>query len=202
MIYKYVLLANEPFFLSFYQCEPLEQRSFGLALVCKQTYQEALPIFFGMNTFSFYSVEDMARCLKTLDKRQRDLIRSICFEYCGKTRNEGMNLLADCSNLQQLKINASEDTISGSKWRHDSTFDLCTSNGMKQLLKVRGCSEVVVEFRKKHRHWQHAPKASGESIRRFGALLKRELCQSREEDKKEQKAKAKGKDGKKDFAAA
>jgi len=198
MIYEFALVEDQPTFIScYYKCPNMRPRGFGLLLVCKQIYEEGLSILFGMNTISFFSVEDMAMSLKSLGKFQRDLIRSVYFDLRGKSRSEGIEWLADCANLRSLKIEVHSLPTQGGFSR---------VNGVKQLLKVRGCSEVTVSFTRSRelRMPTLGLPPSEEQIKNFEEFLKRELCKPRlpRGEGKKRKAKGEGKKGQKELAAA
>jgi hypothetical protein len=71
---------------------------------------------------------------------------------------------------------------------------------MKQLLKVRGCTEVTVKLHNSYTG-RHLSDAQKKEFRKFEELLERELCRPREEGK-ERKSRGQGKKGKKELAAA
>jgi hypothetical protein len=111
MIYIYVLVSHKP--ISGHYIEdhlrfrlqlldkgklPAETK-LALARACKQINREALPIFFGLNTFKYYRIECMATCLTALSQRRRSLIRNIYFAYSGKNRTAALKMLGQCWGL-------------------------------------------------------------------------------------------------------
>jgi hypothetical protein len=77
-----------------------------------------------------------------------------------------------------LEIEVSEDTAFGSNWRATRTCDLCLSTGLKQLLKIRGCREVIVRYEERTA-WKGAPHVTAENLKKFEDLVRKELCKGR-----------------------
>jgi len=158
-----------------------------LVRLCKQIYHEALPIYFGENTFEFIAVHFMGSFLKGISDERRNLMRNISFEYGGKKLNEGFDLLQKCANLEKLHVGTSSNTTN--RARGDQR-DLCNANGLKSLLKVRGCKEVTTTHSLNYDYRDFV--VTKESVERFQELVKTELCKERKEVKK-RKPKGQGK---------
>jgi hypothetical protein len=195
MIYQYVFRFKNPIKFSWYAMFLREERqksgqikpdeTLKVVRICKQIYHEALPIYFRANTFKFDNVKAMGSFLKGIGGERRNLITDISFEYCGLKLNDAFALLQECANLKKLHVDTSYETLARAR---GGQKDLCTANGLKSLLKVRGCKDVTTTHRT-HPSWDHIAQ---ESIEKFRNLLTTELCKGRKQPKK-RKPKEQGK---------
>ncbi|KAH8811342.1 hypothetical protein F5884DRAFT_749729 [Xylogone sp. PMI_703] len=88
----------------------------AMARVCKQLYNEVIPIYFGRNTFRFFNAYDLYRYLYMIGYWRRRFITSIQFCICGRCRGGcwhmstrdvfalASDLLVDCVKLKTLHI--------------------------------------------------------------------------------------------------
>jgi hypothetical protein len=200
MIYRYLLKSAKPIkppgFQTLYELRVrlskdnrvIRDNKLGIACVCRQIKDEALAFYFGSNTFKFSYVQNMATFLYSIGGERRKHIRNISFDYSGLEAFEAFILLGKCANLKQLHVNASMETMKGS--RLATRDDLTTAPGLKKLLEIRGCTEVTVSYGSIY--GPYFGRHSEDNFRKFENLLKTELCKERlepaEQDKKKPKA--------------
>ncbi|KAL8650467.1 MAG: hypothetical protein Q9210_003808 [Variospora velana] len=108
----------------------------------KTLYAEAMPIYFGCNTFSFASL-DVLSLLDKLKPDYRRNIRSMSINFWGYTPAKSVKLLQGCISLRRLVLRVGYRTIRC--WKNESFLPLLKSQGVNDLLKLRGIEELKVE---------------------------------------------------------
>lgn len=175
MIYKYLLVSDEPLNPhNYYHFTQIRSLAIA-ACASKQSKTEAESILWGLNTFSFYALDMMGDFLGSIGKTRRDLIRSINVKYDASiARVPGLTLLADCAGLEKLKIGLGVGALSGAR-QQNRLFGI---TGLKTLMKVRGCKDLTIE----PSQWimeRYGPAGNNQS-QEFEGRLRRELCKERE----------------------
>lgn len=165
------------------------QKPYKLALAgaCKQIKRETLPMLYGTNTFFFACLEWVEDFFGLIGQDNCQWIRILSISFLGERINKALKMLATLNNLEKLRIEFSESTYFGN--RHPRG-DLSKVNGMKLLRKVRGCKEVIIDYRLADggdlKRYAEAVE-SKENMAKFEATLKEELCRERLPEKKKGK---------------
>ncbi|KAK5746424.1 hypothetical protein LTR17_000804 [Elasticomyces elasticus] len=78
-------------------------------LVCRQFYEEAMPVFFGINTFIFMRQDKMSHLIANMPASHRKHIKSIGFEYEWKSpehpgERQRFEALLDLPNLRNITL--------------------------------------------------------------------------------------------------
>ncbi|KAL8937943.1 MAG: hypothetical protein Q9216_004163 [Gyalolechia sp. 2 TL-2023] len=108
--------------------------------VSKACYNEAMPIYFGCNSFAFESLD----LLLLLEKGKADYrrnIKSLSVHFCGKSPAKAARMLRGCTALRELSVQINHGTL---RYGKSEFLPLLKSNGINDLLKVRGISELNV----------------------------------------------------------
>ncbi|KAL9010984.1 MAG: hypothetical protein Q9173_004132 [Seirophora scorigena] len=117
------------------------------ALICrifrvsKTIYAEAMPVYFGCNTFAFVSL-DILSVLNKLKPDFRRSIRSLSINFWGLTPAKSVKLLQGCISLRKLLLRVGYRTIRC--WKNEF-LPLLKAHGVNDLLKLRGIEELKVE---------------------------------------------------------
>ncbi|KAI4140645.1 MAG: hypothetical protein L6R39_005708 [Caloplaca ligustica] len=108
--------------------------------VSKAFYQEAMPVYFGCNTFDFPVLDHLA-VLDTLKPDYRRSIRSISFNFSGIAPAKSVKLLYGCTSLRRLSLRVGYGTT---RYRQGKRLPLLKACGANDLLKVRGIEELEI----------------------------------------------------------
>ncbi|KAK3633653.1 hypothetical protein LTR56_015719 [Elasticomyces elasticus] len=107
-------------------------------LTNRQFYNEAMPIFFDINTFCFRSQSHMSRRVMALSELQRKYIRSIGFQYERVGNERHFEALAALPNLRRLALGFDKRTAGewhSMGWAHSwaRTRSMQIIRGMESL---------------------------------------------------------------------
>ncbi|KAI9673317.1 MAG: hypothetical protein M1829_004083 [Trizodia sp. TS-e1964] len=129
-----------------------------LLLTSRQTYREALAVYYGKNHFSFSNLEFMATFLQEIGQTAREHLTELTFLYtwvgCAL---EAFELLRGCRRLSRLTIEIDEGLLAEQTIREEdgeAHLDqliynpLRTVLGMSELRQVTGLDFVGVEFQR------------------------------------------------------
>ncbi|KAI4168994.1 MAG: hypothetical protein LQ343_006025 [Gyalolechia ehrenbergii] len=106
----------------------------------KACYNEAMPIYFGCNSFAFESL-DLLLVLDKLRVDYRRNIKSLSVKFWGNSPAKSARLLRGCTALRQLSVEISYATL---RYGKSEFLPLLNSNGINDLLKVRGITDLKV----------------------------------------------------------
>lgn len=109
--------------------------------VSKTIYAEAMPVYFGCNTFAFVSL-DILSVLNKLKPDFRRSIRSLSINFWGLTPAKSVKILQGCISLRKLSLRVGYRTIRC--WKNEF-LPLLKAHGVNDLLKLRGIEELKVE---------------------------------------------------------
>lgn len=101
----------------------------SLLLVSKQTYLEAIDIFYRINQLDINDCDVLYTFLTNIGLARRQCITAVSFSECGAHVTEGMELLKSCSSLRFMEVRLSEDPL-----HHDDLLE--------GLIQLRGLTEV------------------------------------------------------------
>ncbi|KAL8714988.1 MAG: hypothetical protein Q9225_006449 [Loekoesia sp. 1 TL-2023] len=108
--------------------------------VSKDFYKEAMPVYFGCNTF-FFSSLDALMVLSNLKVEYRRSIKSLRVCFWGLSPAKSARLLRGCTGLRQLSLRMGNRRVrySGMPFLPRLNWD-----GVNDLLKVRGITDLKV----------------------------------------------------------
>ncbi|KAI1501232.1 hypothetical protein F5X99DRAFT_409202 [Biscogniauxia marginata] len=176
-----VCAAHEPpAYLSF------PKKNISLAFTCKQMRDEVLACFFGKRVFHFPCTCEMGYALRTnviLKKK----IRSVKFHWCGADADNGIQMLKDIKNLDQLVVIVSKNTSKHLTQREEEIRKFFTpkrapralpeSLGFDELIELRGVQSVFVE----HINKRKADRRTDDDVSSLEALLRVKVKRARED---------------------
>ena len=158
MIYKEVLVArrdiivprpyipdyNMRFYGDKYNCDPYHSSSAACQIfrVSKALYNEAMPVYFGENTFRFKDLDALETALEILTAERRRSIRSLSINFHGPHPVKSMRLLYECVSLRQLSLGINNWGTYPNRFGVTPLWQ--TICGVKALLKVRGIQTLQV----------------------------------------------------------
>ncbi|KAL9609674.1 MAG: hypothetical protein Q9167_005583 [Letrouitia subvulpina] len=119
-----------------YKTQPYVRKFF---LTSKAVYAEAMPIYFGLNTFYFHKMSYMEDFLKHTAVDHRRCIRRVSFKFYGTAPARALKLLRECVSLEYLHVKAGVLYTLGGKHEH-----LMSAHGLNNLLKIRGIKKLEV----------------------------------------------------------
>lgn len=106
----------------------------------KACYNEAMPIYFSCNRFAFESL-DLLLLLDKLKVDYRRNIKNLSINLWGHFPAKSIRILRACTALRRLHLHVSFRTLRYSKY---GFFSVLKSNGINDLLKIRGITELDV----------------------------------------------------------
>ncbi|KAI4122528.1 MAG: hypothetical protein LQ338_005775 [Usnochroma carphineum] len=112
-----------------------------LFTVSKSFYNEAMPIYFGCNTFAVVHLDHLA-FLSKLKADYRRSIRSISTGFSGIAPARCIKLLHGCISLRRLSLRITYGTM---RYHKGKCLPLLKSSGVNDLLKIRDLEELEVE---------------------------------------------------------
>ncbi|KAL8731778.1 MAG: hypothetical protein Q9166_003225 [cf. Caloplaca sp. 2 TL-2023] len=106
--------------------------------VSKAFYSEAMPVYFGENTFHFQNLNALSLILNNLSAERRRSIMSMAISFWGSHPVKSVNLLQGCVSLRRLSI--------GVHWGTSrfAVTPFLSLYGVRDLLKVRGIQVLKV----------------------------------------------------------
>ncbi|KAL9027162.1 MAG: hypothetical protein Q9196_004279 [Gyalolechia fulgens] len=106
----------------------------------KACYDEAMPIYFGCNSFTFESL-DLLSLLDKLRVDYRRNIQSLSVQFWGNSPAKSARLLRGCTGLRQLGVQISYATL---RYGKSDFLPLVNSKGINDLLKLRGITDLKI----------------------------------------------------------
>ncbi|KAL9588650.1 MAG: hypothetical protein Q9203_002544 [Teloschistes exilis] len=165
MIYQDVLQQAEDIrvegFLSRLSCDHAVATHCRIFLVSKAFYQEAMPIYFGCNTFDFVCTAVLHYVVRNLSVVYRRQFRSIKISWDRYDCSGAAKFLQGCVSLRRLNIQ-----FQGSLFRWCLIPDQIKPWGVGELLKVRGIIDLELNIS----HWDHYPKHYKELVEKLQVL--------------------------------
>ncbi len=109
---------------------------FAPLLACKQFYEEAMPIFFNINRFSFPHPYSLHHSLSLLAPTRQKHITRVSFEYTDEYDTvHALRVLSELQNLRILDIRVEDGTFR-------MAMGKVRGRGLPRLLSLRGLDEV------------------------------------------------------------
>jgi hypothetical protein len=115
------------------------RESLALACTFKQIKDEALSVYYGVNTFKLGTLDVLWVQLYLSPLAER-LITRVVHDYQGAYRTPDLKIIVKCENLQYLKLNLRNSPTHNGSFYPNSLF---RALGLKALKQVR-CQELVV----------------------------------------------------------
>ena len=103
IIYSIILTSAQP--VQLMPCSP--SNSLTIVGACRQTYDEAIPVFYGRNRFRLDNPEALHRFLRSISLRRRRQIRHVILDFWHKRSphaTAAFNKLGQCIRLRYLKV--------------------------------------------------------------------------------------------------
>ncbi|KAK4549697.1 hypothetical protein LTR36_004998 [Oleoguttula mirabilis] len=138
---------GDPTYTAKLKCRPLTE-ILALLQVNKQIYQEALPVFYSVNTFICYSIHELDKLLKCASESRRKHIGHIIFNYSPsdtQPASSAFRLLKTVEHLRKLDITVDESAWLDVKNRKGEPAypDLEKLPGLATLRIIRGLKTVT-----------------------------------------------------------
>lgn len=121
------------------------QRDFlNIFSVSKPIYRETVPIYFGLNTFFFGSLDYLETFTAKVRPDYRWQLARVEVCYWGYRPAKAVKSLLSCVGLRELTLHI-ESTSTAPSRKPNSDAAQCQLFGMKDLLKVRGLTKLVLK---------------------------------------------------------
>ncbi|KAL8924498.1 MAG: hypothetical protein Q9172_002663 [Xanthocarpia lactea] len=150
----------------------------------KALYHEAMPIFYGRNTFDFGDLDALDGFLKKISIQQRRMITSVALRIRGTTPAKSIRLLQGCVSLRRLEVKVIMGTLDG--------YDLNRlgqprAAGIRSLLEIRGINELDVTLPQFFYIWDDQQREAFEELKKALQVLKlpRSIASLRRQDAKD-----------------
>jgi len=119
--------------------------------VSKTMYAEAIPIYFGTNTFNFKSTEEFVVFFGRLSPRYRWQLGTISMSWIGKSRVAAAKALKTFVALRELKLDqVTLYRFQATKEHVDASGNVVEARintyGQKDLLNLRGLEKISIDF--------------------------------------------------------
>ncbi len=129
-----------------------QKRICELFLVSKTMYAEAMPVYFGINTFNFKSTNDFVRFAGRLCPMYRWQVRKISISWTGTSKVDAAKALRTFVGLRELKL----DQVTLFRFKPgkkvvDAFGKVVKAKlktyAQKELLSLRGLKKLRIEFK-------------------------------------------------------
>ncbi|KAL8907067.1 MAG: hypothetical protein Q9171_006014 [Xanthocarpia ochracea] len=135
----------------------------------KTLYHEAIPIFYGHNTFDFEDLDALDGFLNKISIQQRRMITSIALRIRGTTAAKSVRLLQGCVSLRHLEVKVILSTLDGYYANRPGQPRAAGSQG---LLDVRGIHELDVTLPELLYIWDDQQREALEEFKKALQVLK------------------------------
>ena len=129
----------------------------------RSVYREAVPIYFGLNTFDFWDLDTFEKFARTIGPDCRWQLSNISVDYSGTAPARAVKLLVGCVGLRKLKLSLSSCSTSSKGQRNGAAIKLF---GQKDLVRVRGLTKLDLEFSQYmgHRNYVHCTQEEKDAL--------------------------------------